>query len=416
MNSNIEKQHRLDSLVVDYEEKGAVLHFRIFDADGKMVVDVNETSMVWLPKIANFSSYLDNCGLWPPRELTRFEKDWVIAVVTSIVSYTREDEREAIFVFDRHRPGDAPTVLQCPLTNYKAHDRPTAGMQRTADFLGFLGMAFDPDGQALISIDFSYGLGWGFVRKWDLSQPDAGATVLHELRGLEPVTALSPDGKMLAAGGVASLGSPFDARDMYAAVKVWDLCQIGIEPIILSVDDVPLQSLAFSSNSSGRMLAAGNEEGDITLWHLDRPETPWAVLRDHRDRVWSLAFSPDDRFLASGSEDQTVRIWDLHELRANSIVLQGHRAGVSSVAFSPDGGLLASGSDDGTARLWIAQTELLADMICKKVRRNLTEEEWRQYVGEGLDDWFEKRTCPNLPPGTTAPPPSSWRFYYPEEE
>ena len=270
-------------VTVDYGMSG-LFHFRIFDADGKVVVDKNETDRVWTPSFVSLKSDLDHNGLWPPHELTRFEKDWIIAKVTSLVGYTREDEREGIFVFDRHRPGDTPTVLQGPLiTNYALSQVCSPDL---------LGMAFEPDGQALIAIDFCYGLGWGFVRKWDLSQPDAGATVLHELRGLEPVTALSSDGKMLASAGVASLGSPWNDDEMYAAVKVWDLGQIGIEPIILSVDDVPLPtrssiedgsafrardphvsllSLAFSSN--GRMLAAGNENGGITLWHLDRPES-----------------------------------------------------------------------------------------------------------------------------------------------
>ena len=35
-------------------------------------------------------------------------------------------------------------------------------------------------------------------------------------------------------------------------------------------------------------------------------------------------------------------------------------------------------------------------MVCKKVRRNLTEHEWRLFVGDALD--YEE-TCLNLPPG-----------------
>ena len=77
-----------------------------------------------------------------------------------------------------------------------------------------------------------------------------------------------------------------------------------------------------------------------------------------------------------------------------SSVLSGHEKSVSSVAFSPDGKTLTSGSWDTTIRLWIAQTETLADLVCKKIRRNLTQDEWRQFVGTDIP---YEGTCQNLP-------------------
>jgi len=69
---------------------------------------------------------------------------------------------------------------------------------------------------------------------------------------------------------------------------------------------------------------------------------------------------------------------------------------VLSVAFSPDGQRLAAGSGDGSIWIWIARTEILADMVCKKVWRNLTLNEWHQFVGTDIP---YERTCPNLPSG-----------------
>lgn len=64
-----------------------VLHFRIFDNDGKMVVDTDATRRTaQAAQINDLSKQLDN--LWPPHELTTSEKRPVIDAVTSIVGQT----------------------------------------------------------------------------------------------------------------------------------------------------------------------------------------------------------------------------------------------------------------------------------------------------------------------------------------
>jgi WD40 repeat protein len=64
-----------------------VLHFRIFDSEGKMVVDTDATQrMAHAQQIEDLREQLAN--LWPPHELTTSEKGRVIGAVTSIVGHT----------------------------------------------------------------------------------------------------------------------------------------------------------------------------------------------------------------------------------------------------------------------------------------------------------------------------------------
>ena len=65
-----------------------VLHFRIFDDDGKMVVDTDEKRLTeQAQQIEDLRKQLES--LWPPHELTRSENCRVITAVTSIVSHPR---------------------------------------------------------------------------------------------------------------------------------------------------------------------------------------------------------------------------------------------------------------------------------------------------------------------------------------
>ncbi|MGO9470964.1 MAG: hypothetical protein ACLQVF_43280 [Isosphaeraceae bacterium] len=67
---------------------GNVLHFRIFDVDGKLVVDLDDAKLTAQARqIGDLRSQL--VGLWPPHDLIESEKIRLSTAVTSIVGQSR---------------------------------------------------------------------------------------------------------------------------------------------------------------------------------------------------------------------------------------------------------------------------------------------------------------------------------------
>jgi len=117
--------------------------------------------------------------------------------------------------------------------------------------------------------------------------------------------------------------------------------------LINSLDQHPdrLYDLAFSPDNS--ILAAGFSDGWIRVYSA----VDGQFLGVLEGTAKSLQFSPDGLLLAAGLADGTVRVFELAEGRYDDLQ-PGHLASVTDIDFSAGGQQILTGSDDCTASLW----------------------------------------------------------------
>lgn len=150
---------------------------------------------------------------------------------------------------------------------------------------------------------------------------------------------------------------------------------------------------AVAINSTGSRIAFGDKNGSLRI--LDaRSNNIVRVIPAHTVRILDVKFSPDDRQIVTSSMDKTMnlKIWDMENLSNRAIIINKHNSWVLSVAFSPDSRYLVSSSEDGDIYYWPTHTNYMAEQMCGKVNRNLTQREWETYVS--YDITYQK-TCPN---------------------
>jgi WD40 repeat protein len=235
-------------------------------------------------------------------------------------------------------------------------------------------VAFSPDGKLLASASRDK-----TVILWDVASRRRLATLEGHTNTVEAV-AFSPDGRLLASASHDN------------TIILWDV-NSHERLSTLKEHKSAVYGVAFSPD--GKMLASASDDATVILWDMASRKR-LATLEGHTDVILAVAFSPDGKRLASSSRNETVILWDV-ERRKPLATLEGHKGAVESVAFSPDGKWLASAGLDKTIILLDLNLEGLEARACRTANRNLTCEEWRNYIG--ADKPYHK-TCEALP----APP------------
>ncbi|BDD06416.1 nSTAND1 domain-containing NTPase [Aureibacter tunicatorum] len=140
-------------------------------------------------------------------------------------------------------------------------------------------------------------------------------------------------------------------------------------------------SLAYHPN--GEEIAIGFESGVVEIFDLKK-RSHKNYLKGHTARINNLSFRHDGRQLASGSFDKTVRLWDLFRPDDQPIVLSDHYDWVWSIAYSADSEYLLAGCRDNIIRLWPVKVDHMAERLCGKITRKMSDVEWGQYVGKDI--------------------------------
>ncbi|MEA5551959.1 NB-ARC domain-containing protein [Anabaena cylindrica UHCC 0172] len=184
------------------------------------------------------------------------------------------------------------------------------------------------------------------LNRINFQNADLSKSVFTETFGSILAVAFSPDGKILATGGVAG------------EVQLWQVTD-GKPILRWNAHTRWIISLAFSPN--GQMLATGSDDKSLKLWDANTGIC-LETFPGHTSWVFDVAFapqgcanSPDSQTLASVGGDNTVKLWDAYNGQLLKTFI-GHSAQLHSISFSPDGQMLASGANDSTTRLWNVHT------------------------------------------------------------
>ena len=123
-----------------------------------------------------------------------------------------------------------------------------------------------------------------------------------------------------------------------------------------------LSVAVYDFDTSG-WIAAGFENGTISVWDSATLDLKTEKTKAHSEAVESVVFSPGGTKIVSGSRDKRIRVWDSATLDLKIEKTDAHSSWIRSVAFSPDGTKIVSGSNDKAIRLWDADTLELEEQM-----------------------------------------------------
>lgn len=211
------------------------------------------------------------------------------------------------------------------------------------------------------------------------------ATLPYDVRSID----ISPDGKLMA--GVATSGQLILMNLSNYSIRV--------ENMVKGTNPVRILSVAF--HPTKEVLALGKEfldvkdskwKGSVRLINYNTMDS-LKELGGHKAGVSDVEFSPDGLLLASAGYDKKLQMWVVDHEEDLPVVMEFNNSSIWKLAFTRNADYLMASCNNGEVRVWSTSPKMLADQICPKLKRNMSQAEWDIYVGNGIG--YES-TCKSL--------------------
>lgn len=276
-----------------------------------------------------------------------------------------------------------------------------------------LDVAFSADGKHLATVTKD-----GTLRKWQLYnngllKNNQRKSLLYGLKAQElKIAYFTIDGSFLV-----TLDSGNNAR-------LWTIGNQDEEnwQQIYEVESPSELIVAFSSNN--QYIAIADIENKIHIYkvNLDSENNdnkaqniPKRVI-ENESLVTAIAFTTDGQKVAtvSGEDAKTVRVWNIND--GKEVARFNHKNSIQDITFTSDTSDTSDTSEqylvtlsNNRIDLWTLPSQRrplnlfvkinpflnnLTDKVCHRLSRNLTKEEWREYLGK---DVRYSKTCKDLP-------------------
>jgi WD40 repeat protein len=217
--------------------------------------------------------------------------------------------------------------------------------------------------------------GSGFI----ISSSDKSLSVInHQTGSLKKLITLPYE--------IKSLNISPDGRHVAGATWTGQLIMIDLNSLTskVLVDDNTTRILSVKFSPDGKMLAYGvddktNKRGLVKLYNITTTQT--RQLAGHRAGVNDIEFSPDGKLLATAGADKRLLLWFLDNPEDLPITMGNNNGFIWDITFTPGSKYLIATCSESEIRVWPTDPQLLAEQICPKLKRNMTQEEWNTYVG-----------------------------------
>jgi len=202
-------------------------------------------------------------------------------------------------------------------------------------------------------------------------------TLPYELKAID----IHPNGKMLA-------GASWTGQVV--------LINLQTNAITILVDDNSLRVLSVHFSSSGKYLAYGVEDvpnvrGLVKLYDFATKQT--RQFTGHRAGVYDVEFSQDEKLLASAGLDKRLQLYVLENPDDLPVVMDNNNGFVWDITFAKGADYLIAACSESEIRVWPTDPAVLAEKICPQLTRNMSQDEWKKYVGNKID---YENTCVRL--------------------